>query len=201
VNIIFCNDDDVSELVKVHLSTFQNFFLTFLGPRFLRLLYKNLIIESAGILIVAKEQNKIIGFVGGVTNQSGFYHNLVKKNLFAFAFSSFGAFIRKPSIAPRLFRALAKSRDSGESVAEACLMSIAVLPNFAGKGVGKKLVHAFATELNKRGCEKFCLTTDALENERTNLFYQSLGFKLARTYSTTEKRVMNEYVGVVSEMI
>ncbi len=102
--------------------------------------------------------------------------------------------LKKPSIAPRLWRALRRPAETQESAAEACLMSIAVRPEAAGQGIGQQLVMAFCQELARQGAPAVCLTTDRNQNERTNHFYQQLGFSLSKTYVTPEGRAMNEYV-------
>jgi ribosomal protein S18 acetylase RimI-like enzyme len=114
--------------------------------------------------------------------------------LIAFARASLGAAIRRPSILPRLFRALTYSRTSEEAVAQAILMSIAVAPDAAGTGIGQRLVKAFLNEMRGKGIGSVSLTTDRDNNQRTNGFYQKLGFELAHTYITPEGRAMNEYV-------
>ena len=48
--------------------------------------------------------------------------------------------------------------------------------------------------MQARGVSSVSLTTDRDNNERTNDFYQKLGFELARTYVTPEGRAMNEYL-------
>lgn len=184
----------VDEVVSIHLRSFPGFFLTFLGPRFLHLLYSEIIAMSDSVALVALKDEQVVGFVAGVTHQSSFYGQLVRRRLFAFARSSLGAVIHRPSIIPRLFRALSYSRSSQEAVAQASLMSIAVSPDAAGKGIGQQLVRAFLNEMQANGINSVSLTTDRDNNERTNSFYQKLGFKLAREYVTQEGRAMNEYL-------
>ncbi len=77
-------------------------------------------------------------------------------------------------------------------------MSIAVVPEAQGFGVGQKLVHAFLVEASRRGCEHVNLTTDRLNNESANRFYQRLGFSLFNNYITPEGREMNEYLIALS---
>jgi ribosomal protein S18 acetylase RimI-like enzyme len=72
-------------------------------------------------------------------------------------------------------------------------LSIAVAPEAQGLGAGKALVDAFIEEARRRGATRVDLTTDKAGNERTNSFYCSLGFRVAREIVTPEKRVLNEY--------
>lgn len=193
------NYQDITEIVQIHLHSFPGFFLTFLGPGFLRLLYRNIAADPEGILLVVEADNTLAGFVAGVTRQSGFYRRLIQRQKWAFAWAAGGAVARRPSILPRLWRALRRPAEVAESAAEACLMSIAVHPEFQGRGIGTQLVEAFCQELAERGAPAVCLTTDRDNNEATNQFYQRLNFKLARSFITPEGRAMNEYVRNLQE--
>jgi ribosomal protein S18 acetylase RimI-like enzyme len=185
---------DLPEVVAAHLQSFPGFFLTFLGPEFLKLLYQNIMLDKDGIALVACDNNRINGFVAGVLHQSGFYRQLVKRHKWAFARASLGAILKKPSIMPRLWRALRRSAEARASAADACLMSIAVRPESEGQGIGQQLVRAFCWELDQRSIPAVCLTTDHDHNERVNQFYQRLGFQLYQVFTTLEGRAMNEYV-------
>ena len=185
---------DVDAVVQIHLRSFPGFFLTFLGPSFLALLYSEMLASEEGILLVAEVDGSLAGFVAGVTRQSGFYGRLLERRKWKFARAALGALTRKPSIAGRLLRALRKQEEGSASCAEACLMSIAVSPDASGRGVGAILVGAFCDELRTRSVSRFCLTTDREENDAVNAFYEKLGFRLARTFTTPEGRVMNEYL-------
>ena len=74
------------------------------------------------------------------------------------------------------------------------LMSIAVLPECQGSGIGQTLVSAFLDEAVRRGLRQVDLTTDRDHNEPANRFYQRMGFVCERSFVTPEGRAMNEYV-------
>ena len=113
------NYQDITEIVQIHLHSFPGFFLTFLGPGFLRLLYRNIAADPEGILLVAEVDNTLAGFVAGVTHQNGFYRRLIQRQKWAFAWAAGGAVARRPSILPRLWRALRRPTEAAESAAEA----------------------------------------------------------------------------------
>jgi ribosomal protein S18 acetylase RimI-like enzyme len=186
--------DDIPAVVAIHLESFSGFFLSFLGPRFLALLYEGVMDHPQGLVLVSESDSGIEGFVAGVTDQSGFYKRLIKKRVHRFAWASFGAVVRRPHVAPRLVRALGQSRRSEQSAAKASLMSVAVRPGISGKGTGQQLVSAFSAALAARGVREYCLTTDRDANDRVNEFYRRLGFRLAGSFVTPEGRAMNEYV-------
>ncbi len=62
--------DDVAPVVRVYMSSFVNFFLTFLGPAFLKELYKGTITDPSGIAIVAESDGGMYGFVTGTMGRS-----------------------------------------------------------------------------------------------------------------------------------
>lgn len=187
---------DIGRVVDVHMSSFPGYFLTFLGRKFIGTLYQEILAHPNGIMLVGESDRHILGFVAGVTEQRGFYRHLIKNRKWTFAFSALKALRHKPSIAARLFRALYKSHDSTLST-QACLMSIAVDPGNASKGIGQALLQSFCEELKLRSINCFCLSTDRDGNERVNDFYKKNGFMLAQTFITREGRRMNEWVRTI----
>ena len=110
-----------------------------------------------------------------------------------FFLASLAAMVRKPSVVPRVGRALLHPARNPAGKDVAGLYSIAVLPALQGTGAGAKLVEAFLEEARRRGCGKVFLTTDRDGNDAVNGFYIKAGFRLEREYATPEGRWMNEY--------
>jgi len=199
--VVRMEPEHVSQVVEVHVHSFPSFFLTFLGPRFLQLLYREILREDGHVSLIALDgSQRIAGFVAGVLNQSGFYGRLARRRWFSFGLASLGAILRKPSILPRLLRAFRRSKDSKEATSPALLMSLAVLPDFQGHGIGQALVFALLKEMKRMGADSVVLTTDRDGNKGVNVFYQRIGFALARQFSTPEGRNMNEYVFRLSQL-
>jgi ribosomal protein S18 acetylase RimI-like enzyme len=184
----------VDDVVRIHLAEFPGFFLSFLGPRFLRLFYREILAEPGQVSLVAVDGARVVGFVTGLDEQSRFFGRLLRRRLFAFAWASLSAALRHPSIIPRLLRALTYSRGTQDAAAQALLMTIAVAAESSGQGIGQHLVREFLGEMRAKGVESVSLTTDRDDNERTNAFYRALGFQLARTYTSPTGRDLNEYV-------
>jgi ribosomal protein S18 acetylase RimI-like enzyme len=185
---------DLDAVTRVHLESFPGFFLSCLGPRFLRLLYQEILNSTDGVLIVAEDGGCVIGFAAGTTTQMGFYRSLLRRRAIGFAFAALPYALRRPIIVPRLLRALRRPAESAGSSAAACLMSLAVDPAAGGTGIGGRLVGAFCDELRARGSERVCLTTDAVGNDGVNRFYIRQGFCVAQRLTTPEGRALNEYV-------
>jgi ribosomal protein S18 acetylase RimI-like enzyme len=191
---------DVNQVVNVHLTSFQGFFLTILGEKFLRLLYSFIITSPDGVGYVCVDKDEIvIGFVCGTTKPLGFYKRFFKKKWWNIILTILFSIIRDPSIIPRLVWRVLKPPQPSTEPGTATLMSIAVHPNYQNKGIGKLLVQEFLGEIRRRGIQRVNLTTDKEKNDAVNVFYQRLGFQLARSFVTPEGRWMNEYVITLSK--
>ena len=142
---------DVASAVRIHIGSFQGFFLSFLGPRFLRELYTGILKDPSGIAYVSKTDGYVIGFVAGSDQPIGLYRRLLIKYWWKFGLAALPAFIRKPSVLPRLIRAMKMPNQALPADRCGTLMSIAVDRTTQGQGVGKKLVHAFLVEGRKEG--------------------------------------------------
>ena len=186
---------DVPQVVDVHLASFQNFFLSFLGGFFLECLYLAISEEPGGVLLLALScDGAVVGFVAGVPNLSRFYRRLVKTEWVRFGWASAGAALKRPSIIPRLWRARRASVDANQASCPATLMSIAVAPTFKGMGIGKSLVNRFLEEMATQGIQRICLATDRDNNAPTIGFYEGLNFVKKREYETPERRWLIEYM-------
>jgi ribosomal protein S18 acetylase RimI-like enzyme len=195
ISIIPMQAEHVTDVVRVHLHSYLGFFQTFLGPKFLRILYSEILKAPDHVAFVAQDNSgALIGFVVGVSHQSDFFARLARRRWFAFAIASLGAAIRRPKIIPRLFRALSYPKTSQAAAAQALLTDIAVVPEMNGRGIGQRLVTHLLIAMKQKNVDSVSLVTDRDANERVNRLYQRLGFQIARTYATPEGRWMNEYV-------
>lgn len=182
------------EVVDVHLASFVGFFLSFLGSRFLKIFYSGVCLAPEGISFVyINSSGRVSAFIVGTVNPRGFYSRLVRKDWLRFSFASLHAVMRKPSIIKRVAMGFFHPSENPSGSDVAGLLSIGILPEHRGSGVGKMLVNRFLEEAAKRGCRKVFLTTDRDKNDAANVFYQNLGFSIARQYITREGRNMNEY--------
>lgn len=195
--------DDISRICVLHGAAFEGFFLTSLGPAFLRQLYAAFIAEDAGYCFVAEDENEILGFVAGTSDPENFFRTIRKKNLIRFAVAALPGLLKNPLfVARKCFSALTYK---GEPVPElrgaALLSSLAVDPSASGKGVGGALVHEFCERMKRAGNASVYLTTDADENDRVNGFYEKCGFQLEDSFVRPGNRIMNRWVKNVKDQV
>ncbi len=194
--LVLFQKQHVGHVVAVHGKAFPGFFLSFLGPRFLREFYSAFLHEETGIALVAEGpvDGRVLGFVVGTSQPDGFFKRLLKRRWWAFCLASTGALLRRPWVAPRIFRALFYRGEAPGGQKRALLSSIAVGPDQQGSGLGRALVAEWAVEARKRGVPGCYLATDAENNDAVNRFYVKCGWQVESTYVTPEGRKMNRYV-------
>lgn len=187
--------EDVAIITKIHLASFQGFFLSYLGAGFLLEFYESIRVDSSGIFFVYRTPDgSVAGSVAGTDQISDFYKRLIRKRWWRFGWAATPAFLKKPSILPRLLRAFTLPCEPLPAPKCGTLMSIGIDPKYQGRGYGRELVNAFLNEAVGRGCEYVNLTTDAICKDAVNAFYRHMGFDLFRSYITPEGRKMNEYL-------
>jgi ribosomal protein S18 acetylase RimI-like enzyme len=184
---------DATQLALIHQESFHGFFLTSLGPRFLRLYYRALLGWPDGSGMVYVDRNRIVGFAVGVVDLSSFYRHLLTRRGWQFALYALPRMSKAPTLLRRLRRAMSHPRQAVSRTRVATLTSVAVEPQAQGRDIGKQLIIAFLEEMQLRKVEEVNLTTDRRDNESVNRFYEKLGFSLERFYSTSEGREINEY--------
>lgn len=183
----------LDEIVKIHLATFEGFFLTFMGKGFLHQMYLCYVLHKNSDIIIATEDGRAIGFLAYSTDMSGLYKYMIKNRLIPFGWYSAGAFLRKPKVFMRLIRAFLKPGEAERNEKYIELSSIGVSPEIKSKGIGSQLIGFLKENVNFEEYEYIKLETDALDNELANHFYIKNGFELKGEYETREGRKMNEY--------
>ena len=192
------NDSDIEKIVSIHILAFKGFFLTTMGEKFLKVLYKYYLYDKSSIALVAESsEDKIIGFVVGTLDPVGFYSRAIKARALSFALAAFPIILRKSLILFRLLIRLRKYKEAVEYPGDCELMSIGVLPIVARNGIGKILEQSFCDEALQRGAKLVRLTTDHCDNDYVNAFYIHLGYVLDSVHTTLERRKMNLYLKVL----
>jgi ribosomal protein S18 acetylase RimI-like enzyme len=178
---------DLHDVVSLHCRAFPNFFLSFLGPVFLRIYYRFVVDE--GIALVAVEvDGTIAGFAAGALDSRSFYRALLRRRALSIGIALLPAMVRRPStLASVLRRARQKSAVEARTPAGAELMSLAVDSVYRQRGTGRALIDALAARAGN-----LWLTTDAVDNDAVIRFYGNLGFARTRAYTTAEGRAMLE---------
>ena len=185
--------EDIRRIAHLHKRAFPHFFLTQLGEPFLRALFSGYVEDANSGIITAKDEGRIIGFIAYSKDYPRFYKWLIKKHLLRFAVRSVGAAIKHPSFIKRLLGAFKKSDSVVKAEKYVELAGICVDPEIEHHGVGTQLIDYLKSIVDFKTYAYINLETDADNNDGVNKFYIKNGFKLERTFVTSEGRRMNEY--------
>ncbi len=190
---------DLPAVVAAHSAAFPGFFLTRMGPRFLGAYYRMVLESPEGILLVAESAGAVAGFVAGIARPAAFYRAMMRRP-WALGFPAMLRLVTRPrlllDVAERVCRLGSSGHPQGHrgpSQARAKLASLAVLPSQRRLGLGRQLVAAFVAEAGLRQVAEVRLTTDAVDNQATHAFYESLGFSRSSDVLGTADRPLTEY--------
>ena len=190
--------EDVNDIIGIHCSAFRGFFLTSLGPQFLKFYYTCFIKSDETVTMVAENEGKILGFSASTKVCKGFNSRLIKSNLFDFSLLSFKMIFNKSTALLRLVKNITKKGDSvedNENYAE--LYSIGVSKGVQGMGVGKKLLAESEKVMKEEGVERVSLTTDYYNNEQAMSFYHSMGYEILYEFMAYPSRKMYRLIKIL----
>lgn len=171
--IRFAGAADVRDVARLHRLIAQGF-LTSLGERFLRRLYRTVTRSEHSFVLVAEQGGVVIAFMAATTDTAALYRSFLRGE----------GLLAAVSAAPRLLRhwrtALETLRYNKAvqtvEMPRAELLSAAVAPSGRGQGIGRKISVAACDELRRRG-ETSITATIAADNDVSLSLYRSLGFR------------------------
>lgn len=185
------NVSDVDVIVEKHIDAFKGFFLTSLGPAFLKFYYTCFVTNNETVTMVAEEDGIIYGFSASTKVCKGFNGRLIKSNLYSFGILSLKMLFTTPASLLRLVRNLSKKGEGVEDNEDyAELYSIGVSKIDQGMGIGKKLLSATEVVMKQEGVKRISLTTDYEHNEKAVGFYHSMGYETLYEFVTYPNRKM-----------
>lgn len=172
--------EDTVTVAMLHEQGIHTGFLSSLGRRFLRQMYRAVPSCPAGFGFVWQEApGNVQGFVACAESTGRLYKQALLRRGVLMA-ASIARFLLRPTVLKRLVETLRYPAQVGPDLPPAELLSIVVSPDARRKGVGKALVDAMVSEFACRGIPRVKVAVGA-DNEEANAFYQRQGFKLALT--------------------
>ncbi|NLE57010.1 MAG: GNAT family N-acetyltransferase [Planctomycetes bacterium] len=204
IEIIPFQPSVVSGAARLHARCFPGYFLTHLGPTFLRRFYAEFCHYSYGLVARRVTDGKIVGLVAGWTSSRLHCRRFYRRNLPLLLPLVLYRFVIDPVIRRQvgtrmwhvkcaLTSALPVMRrrkpqvvtgKEPDQLSRAGLLSIAVDPDYQGTGLAGELMREFEDLLRAAGHQAVRLSVFA-ENERAIAFYRKSGWELVRSSTSS----------------
>lgn len=159
---------------RLHTELITEGFLPVLGPRFLRLLYRRIVLDPGSFLLVAGDGPALDGFVAGTSDVSALYRAFILRDGLAAAGAAAVPLLTHWRRVVETMRHGAPGGGVGTGRGVE-LLSIAVAKEAQGRGVGRALVAAFLREVVDRAASAAYVVVGA-DNDAAISLYRSAGF-------------------------
>lgn len=163
-------EEDAGVAADLHAGQINEGFLAFLGPRFLRLLYRRIVRAPGSFLLVAEYDGGPLGFLAGSVDVAGLYRAFLWRDGAAAGAAAAGRLLRSWRRVVETLR-----HGGGATGPGAELLAVAVAPAARGRGVGSLLVSGFLAEIERRG-QYAAHVVVAAHNDTAVALYRRSGF-------------------------
>jgi len=165
-------------VAELHCSGIKTGFITSIGLRFVEALYEAIAQSDVGFGLVAKRDDKVVGFISFATSIKRLYKTVILKKGLLFAFLLAGKLLSFKRIKKILETLCYPKRIETSDLPAAELLAIVVEQQERGKGLGSHLLKRGLNQCSQMGLEKVKVLVGA-DNTSANALYLKCGFVLA----------------------
>ena len=163
---------DVEAISALHAGCIAEGFLATLGPRFLRRLYRRVVLSPRAFALVADSPSGVCGYVAGAVDTGAFYREFVTRDAVIAGLTALPGIVRSPRHVWETWRYGARA-EAGDAAAE--ILALAVAPSARGQHLGGALAAAAVAEFEQRGVASARVVT-ATGNISAVRAYEVAGF-------------------------
>jgi len=202
MNIYLAKKDEAQQIAEIHKKEIKHGFLSSLKKPFLTKLYLAIIRSPYSFCLVAKEKEKVVGFVSGVTNVDRLYFYFLRRYFFrstvallprAFNFKNLRKILETLFYPIRKIGHFTKKGGKREKLSKAELLSVAIEEKFQRQGIGGKLLKQFISEMKKRKVHGFKVIVG--ENLKPAIrFYKKNGFEFVKKIKVHGNQISRVYI-------
>lgn len=168
------NEEVYRQVAQLHASNIDQGFLSSLGTPFLSLLYEAIDINESSVLLIARHEGRVVGFVTGAEGMGSIYRQLLNRwpRLFVALLPAIASPRKLFKIAEILL--ISKKAMPLQGLPHAELMSIAVERGQRGQGYAQKLYQGLVEHFQQRGIPRFRIVVGQ-QLESAHRFYKRMG--------------------------
>jgi ribosomal protein S18 acetylase RimI-like enzyme len=189
-------DADAATAAALHAGQIREGFLSFLGPAFLRRLYRRVARTPESFLLVVRAEPAPVGVRAGSTDVASLYRAFLWRDGPAAALASCGRLVRSGRRVVETLR-----HGTGGAAEGAELLAVAVAARAQGRGAGTLLVEGFLAEMRARGQDAAHVVV-AADNETAIALYRRAGFSPVERFALhagTESLLMGWTTGPATD--
>lgn len=158
-----------------HTALSYRSFITAFGPRFLTVLYRELLRRDNGFLVVATEDGALVGFILACPDSTRLLSAVVRSP-FQVGSIIVPALLRSPRLLTKLIETLRYGGRLRVPIRSELLV-IAVVPGRRSAGIGRQLLTTLRAELRTRGIDAYKVTVHE-QMADANRFYADNGLAM-----------------------
>jgi ribosomal protein S18 acetylase RimI-like enzyme len=166
---------DVPGAARLHHDQLPGSFLASLGPRFLRVLYRRVVLDGSSTLQVVRAGEQILGFVAGTEDTRRLLRQFVRRDGPRAMVAGAPGLLRHPVAAWETMRYEPGACDV-VGLPDAELLALAVDPAARRQGLALKLIHAVQEDARRRRLPGLRVTV-AGDNSAAISAYVRAGFR------------------------
>ncbi|MSU54450.1 MAG: GNAT family N-acetyltransferase [Candidatus Staskawiczbacteria bacterium] len=192
--VTLAQKEDVLYIAQIHKAEIGKGFLSSLPTAFLTTFYRALTESQSSFCLVAKEGDKVIGFISGVSDMNAFYGYFLKH----YFFQSFVILLPKVfSSAKKVLETLLYPKKES-SLPKAELLTIAIANNFQCRGIGSLMLQPFIAEMKKREVKVFKVVVGQKLASAIK-FYEKNTFTFLKNITIHGQDVSRVYLYIISK--
>ena len=179
-------EQDIEDIVEIHLSTLSNDLLPQLGSKYLFYFYKYLLSSDQEFIFINKINNKVIGICIVSIEPKTLLNRVLKNTFFFFFYSIFTRILYNKLLQTYILNMINSKNSFNHKKPE--IVYILTKPEEQGKGIGKKLLHDAEKYLASLGFTELFVKTSDLDGNKAIDFYKKNHFVLERHFMYAKKK-------------
>lgn len=189
--ICLAEKKDALAIAQIHKTEISQGFLSTLHISFLENVYSAIIESDASFCVVAKENDRVAGFICGVTDLKKFYAYFLKNYFFSSIVLLFRKFFSIQAIKKMIETLFYPVKEQELPLAE--LLTMAVSKQFQGQGIALKMFAEFLVQMKTRNIQEFKVLVGE-ELKPAIHFYEKNGFTFLKETSIHDNKKSRIYV-------
>lgn len=170
---------DAAVAAEIHEESQPGTFLTSLGQRFLRLLYRELALSPTAFGYAALIEGQVVGMIMATEDTGSLFRDLIRRRWLALALVIGLRLLSRPGLIGRVLETLRYPSQLRSEPGEGEELLLGVRAACRQRGIGSLLTTTLLAEARRRGLKGLWYTVDA-RNERAIRFHQRHGAQFRR---------------------